>query len=67
MNSKKKSLSQFKLYAVTYAAGDGDTNTYLNRKGQLDKTKLQVFKNWARVRAQITAIKSVVTPRDAGG
>jgi hypothetical protein len=56
----------FKLYAVTYAAGDGDTNTYLNRQGQLNRTKLQVFKNWARVRAQITAIKSVVVPRDAG-
>jgi hypothetical protein len=53
----------FKLYAVTYAAGDGDTNIYLNRKGQLDKTKLQVFKYWARVRGQITVIKTVVTPR----
>lgn len=57
----------FKLYAVTYAAGDGDTNIYLNRKGQLDKTKLQVFKYWARVRGQITAIKTVVMPRDTGG
>ena len=56
----------FKLYAVTYAAGDGDTNIYLNRKGQLDRTKLQVFKNWARVRGQITAIKTVVMPRDMG-
>jgi hypothetical protein len=54
----------FKLYAVTYAAGDGDTNIYLNRKGQLDKTKLQVFKYWARVRGQITAIKTVVMPRE---
>ena len=54
----------FKLYAVTYAAGDGDTNIYLNRKGQLDRTKLQMFKNWARVRAQITAIKTVVSPRE---
>jgi len=56
----------FKLYAVTYAAGDGDTNIYLNRKGQLDRTKLQMFKNWARVRAQITAIKTVVSPREQG-
>jgi hypothetical protein len=56
----------FKLYSVTYAAGDGDTNIYLNRKGQLDKTKLQVFKYWARVRGQITAIKTVVMPRDTG-
>jgi hypothetical protein len=56
----------FKLYAVTYAAGDGDTNIYLNRKGQLDKTKLQVFKYWSRVRGQITVIKTVVMPRDTG-
>jgi hypothetical protein len=54
----------FKLYAVTYAAGDGDTNIYLNRKGQLDKTKLQVFKYWSRVRGQITVIKTVVVPRE---
>jgi hypothetical protein len=54
----------FKLYSVTYAAGDGNTDTYLNRKGQLDKTKLQVFKYWARVRGQITAIKTVVMPRE---
>jgi hypothetical protein len=52
----------FKLYAITYAAGDGDTNTYLNRQEKLDRTKLQVFKNWARVRGQITTIKSVVMP-----
>ena len=54
----------FKLYAVTYAAGDGDTNIYLNRKEKLDKTKLQVFKYWAKVRGQITAIKTVVAPRE---
>lgn len=57
----------FKLYAITYAAGDGDTNTYLHRKEKLDRTKLQVFKNWARVRNQITAIKSVVLPQMRGG
>jgi hypothetical protein len=57
----------FKLYAITYGLGDGDTNTYLNRKEKLDRTKLQVFKNWARVRNQITAIKSVVLPQMRGG
>ena len=57
----------FKLYAVTYAAGDGDTNIYLSRKEKLDRTKLQVFKNWAKVRGQITTIKTVVMPRDLGG
>jgi hypothetical protein len=57
----------FKLYAITYAAGDGNTDTYLHRKEKLDRTKLQVFKNWARVRNQITAIKSVVLPQMRGG
>jgi hypothetical protein len=59
--SEEKSL---KLYAVSYAAGDGDTDVYLNRKERLEKTKLQVFKAWARVRAQITSLKAVVVPRD---
>jgi hypothetical protein len=54
----------FKLYTVTYSAGDGDTNIYLNRKGQLERTKLQVFKSWAKVRGQITLMKNMVMPRE---
>jgi hypothetical protein len=53
-----------KLYAVMYAAGDGDTDVYLSRKERVEKTKLQIFKAWARVRAQITIIKTVVVPRE---
>jgi hypothetical protein len=59
--SEGKSL---RLYAVMYAAGDGDTDSYLNRKEKVERTKLQVFKGWARVRAQIMVLKAVVVPRD---
>ncbi len=59
--SEGKSL---RLYAVMYAAGEGDTDSYLNRKEKVERTKLQVFKAWARVRAQITVLEAVVVPRD---
>ena len=59
--SQKRS---FKIYSVTYAAGDGDTNTYLARKEQLERSKLQVFKNWAKLRAHISNIKTLVIARE---
>ena len=59
--SQKRSL---KIYSITYAAGDGDTNTYLARKEQLERSKLQVFKNWAKLRAHISNIKTLVIARE---
>ncbi len=59
--SEAKSLQ---LYRVTYAAGDGDTDVYLNRKEKVERAKLQAFKAWAKVRGQITNLKTVVTPRE---
>jgi hypothetical protein len=53
-----------RLYAVMYAAGDGDTDVYLSRKGRLERGKLKVFKDWARVRGQVVVLKAVVVPRD---
>jgi hypothetical protein len=57
-------LKSFKIYSITYAAGDGDTNTYLNRKQQLERSRLKLFKDWARMRAQITLMKNMVMPRE---
>ncbi len=59
--SQKRSL---KIYSIAYAAGDGDTNTYLSRKEQLEKSKLQVFKNWAKLRAHISNLKNLVIARE---
>jgi hypothetical protein len=59
--SQKRSL---KIYSVTYAAGDGDTNTYLNRKEQLEKSKLQMFKNWAKLRSHISHLKNIVLAKE---
>jgi hypothetical protein len=59
--SESKAL---RLYAVTYAAGDGATDIYLNRKEKVERSKLQAFKAWARLRGQITNLKAVVMPRD---
>jgi hypothetical protein len=57
-------VKSFKIYSVTYAAGDGDTNTYLHRKEQLERAKLKVFKDWARLRAQIVNLKNMVVPKE---
>lgn len=61
VTSQKRSL---KIYSIAYAAGDGDTNTYLSRKEQLEKSKLQVFKNWAKLRAHISNLKNLVIARE---
>jgi hypothetical protein len=54
----------FKIYAITYAAGDGDTNIYLHRQEQLERAKLKVFKDWAKLRAQISTVKNLVISKD---
>jgi hypothetical protein len=60
----KTEVKSFKIYSITYAAGDGDTDTYLRRKEQLERSKLKVFKDWAKLRAQIVNLKNMVIPRD---
>jgi hypothetical protein len=60
----KTEMRSFKLYAITYGLGDGDTNTYLHRKEQLERSKLKVFKDWAKLRAQIVNLKNMVVPHD---
>jgi hypothetical protein len=60
----RSEVKSFKIYSITYAAGDGDTNTYLHRKEQLERAKLKVFKDWARLRAQIANLKNMVVPRE---
>jgi hypothetical protein len=60
----RSEIKSFKIYAITYAAGDGDTNTYLNRKEQLERAKLKVFKDWAKLRAQIANLKNLVIAKE---
>jgi hypothetical protein len=57
-------VKSFKIYTVTYAAGDGNTDTYLRRKEQLERSKLKVFKDWAKLRAQIVNLKNMVIPKE---
>jgi hypothetical protein len=54
----------FKIYAITYAAGDGDTHIYLTRKEQLERAKLKVFKDWAKLRAQISNLKNLIIAKE---
>jgi hypothetical protein len=60
----RSEIKSFKIYAITYAAGDGDTNTYLNRKEQLERAKLKVFKDWAKLRAQIANLKNLIIAKE---
>jgi hypothetical protein len=55
-------LNSWKLYAIAYGSGEGDTDSYLNRKEKLERSRLQVFKSWGKVRSQITLMKAVVVP-----
>jgi hypothetical protein len=57
-------VKSFKVYTITYASGDGDTDTYLRRKENLERSKLKLFKDWAKLRGQISLMKNMVNPRE---
>jgi hypothetical protein len=58
-------VKSFKVYTITYASGDGDTDTYLRRKENLERSKLKLFKDWAKLRGQISLMKNMVNPRES--
>jgi hypothetical protein len=60
----RSETKSFKIYAITYAAGDGDTHVYLTRKDQLERAKLKVFKDWAKLRAQISNLKNLIIAKE---
>jgi hypothetical protein len=51
---------QFKVYEIRYTRGNSDTETYLTRLNQFDKTKAQTYSAWAKMRRSLFELKLLV-------
>lgn len=51
---------QFKVYEIRYTRGNSDTETYLSRLNQFDKTKAQTYSSWAKMRRSLFELKLLV-------
>lgn len=51
---------QFKVYEIRYTRGNSDTETYLSRLNQFDKTKAQTYSAWAKMRRSLFELKLLV-------
>jgi hypothetical protein len=51
---------QFKVYEIRYTRGNSDTETYLTRLNQFDKTKAQTYRSWAKMRRSLFELKLLV-------
>ncbi len=55
-----RAVDQFKVFEIRYTRGNSDTETYLQRMNQLDNTKAQTYRAWAKMRRSLFEIKLLV-------
>ncbi|MCG6135193.1 MAG: TolC family protein [Nostoc sp. LLA-1] len=55
-----RAIDQFKVFEIRYVRGNSDTETYLTRQNQLDNTKAQTYRAWAKMRRALFEIKLLV-------
>ncbi|NJO63663.1 MAG: hypothetical protein HC836_37385 [Richelia sp. RM2_1_2] len=55
-----RAIDQFKVFEIRYTRGNSDTETYLQRMNQLDNTKAQTYRAWAKMRRSLFEIKLLV-------
>lgn len=55
-----RSVDQFKIFEKQYLTGDSNTETYLGKLNQLDRTKAQTYSAWGKVRRSLFELKLLV-------
>ena len=55
-----RSVDQFKVFEIRYTRGNSNTETYLTRQNQLDATKAQTYRSWAKMRRSLFELKLLV-------
>lgn len=55
-----RAVDQFKVFELRYVRGNSDTESYLTRQNQLDNTKAQTYRAWAKMRRSLFTIKLLV-------
>jgi hypothetical protein len=55
-----RAINQFKVFELRYIRGNNDTELYLAKQSQLDKTKADTYSAWAKMRRSLFEIKLLV-------
>lgn len=55
-----RAVEQFKVFEIRYVRGNSDTESYLARQNNLDNTKAQTYRAWAKMRRSLFEIKLLV-------
>lgn len=55
-----RAVDQFKVFELRYVRGNSDTESYLTRQNNLDNTKAQTYRAWAKMRRSLFEIKLLV-------
>lgn len=55
-----RSVDQFKVFEIRYTRGNSNTETYLTQLNQLDATKAQTYRSWAKMRRALFELKLLV-------
>jgi hypothetical protein len=55
-----RAVDQFKVFELRYIRGNNDTESYLAKQSQLDKTKADTYSAWAKMRRSLFEIKLLV-------
>ena len=55
-----RSVDQFKIFEKRYLTGDSNTEIYLDKLNQLDRTKAQTYTAWGKIRRSLFELKLLV-------
>jgi hypothetical protein len=55
-----RAIDQFRVFELRYIRGNNDTESYLARQSQLDRTKADTYSAWAGMRRSLFEIKLLV-------
>ncbi|MEA5553326.1 hypothetical protein VB713_20515 [Anabaena cylindrica UHCC 0172] len=55
-----RAIDQFKVFELRYIRGNNDTEAYLAKQSQLDKTKADTYSSWGKMRRSLFEIKLLV-------
>jgi hypothetical protein len=55
-----RSVDQFKIFEKRYLTGDSNTEIYLDKLNQLDRTKAQTYSAWGKIRRSLFELKLLV-------
>ncbi|MDB9372357.1 hypothetical protein [Nodularia sphaerocarpa] len=55
-----RSIEQFKIYELRYIRGNNDTEGYLAKQSELDRTKANTYSSWSKMRRSLFEIKLLV-------